>query len=255
MISYREVAGTSPEFDAAYQVIASEMDPEFLEPEDDVRTRFQIQEHGQTEEESRFQPTEGYRVHMIAAVDDDECLVVGAVCGSFIPRIGAEARGFGLVSYLAVTLDRRGKGVGRRLLEEFLRVVQEDASSHTNRAAFALVFEIERQDKTDIERLVKKLGGYPLDIDFYQPSVRKGYDEQRMNLWLLPLEHEVRTPQEARRVRYPAEFIHRMVTSLFVYEYRGPTKERFRNDRKPYLALVRSLEGRAEVGFRLDATF
>lgn len=252
MIGYRELASTSPEFGAAYRVIASEMAPEFLEPEDYIRARFRAQEHLAAEKNGRYRAPEGYRVHMLAAIDDDTPGVVGAVYGSFIPRIGVEVRGFGLVSYLAVTLDRRGMGVGRRLLEEFLKAIQEDASNQTDKAAFALVFEIEKHDKTDMERLVKKLGGYPLDIDFYQPSVREGRGEQQMNLWLLSLEHRLEPPREARQVQYPAEFIHRMVKSLFVYEYPGPTREGFRDDSKPYRALVRSLEGRTEVGFKPD---
>lgn len=255
MISYREVSGASPELGAAYQVIASEMDPEFLEPEECVRARFHEQEHLAEEETRRDRVPEGYRVHMFAALDEDTHAVVGAVYGSFIPRIGTEIRGFGLVSYLAVAHEYRGMGIARRLLEHFLDAIRADASHHTGQAAFALLFEIEKHGKSDMERLVRRLGGHPLDIDFYQPSVREGCREQQMNLWLLPLERQIGSPREAQQLKYPAEFIHRLVTSLFVYEYPGPAEDVFRQDSTPYRALMRSLEGRVEVDFSVDPAF
>ncbi len=52
----------------------------------------------------------------------------------------------------------------------------------TGKPTVGLLFEIEDEGKEPIEHLVLKMGGYPLDIDYYQPSVREGCDEQPMNL-------------------------------------------------------------------------
>jgi hypothetical protein len=188
---------------------------------------------------------------MIVAIDDQRSQVVGAVYGNFIPKIGMENRGFALVSYVAVHSEYRRKYIGRELLMEVTRAIQEDARSTTGRSVFCLLFEIEDKGKLEIEHLAQKLGAYPLDIDYYQPSVREGCEEQAMNLWLLPLDQPVRSVEEATQITFPAGDIHEMVKSLFIYEYPGPKKQGFDFGSVPYQALVRSLNNRSVVGFRL----
>jgi GNAT superfamily N-acetyltransferase len=251
MIVYRKLNAKSPEFHEAYEIILQGIDPEFVETEEYLRERFRIQEQGAgTAVERRMMP-EGFRIHMIVAIDDQRSQVVGAVYGNFIPKIGMENRGFALVTYVAVRSEYRRRNIGRELLTELTRNIHEDARSTTGRSAFCLLFEIEDEGKREIEHLAQKLGAYPLDIDYYQPSVREGCEEQAMNLWLLPLDQPVRSVEEAKQITFPAGDIHEMVKSLFIYEYPGPRKQGFDFGSVPYQALVRSLNNRSVVGFRL----
>lgn len=168
----------------------------------------------------------------------------------FIPKIGGLNSGFALIGFLSVVPDYRRQGVGQKLVEEISQAVHQDSKKVTGDPAVGILFEIEDEGKEPIERLVLKMGGYPLDIDYYQPSVREGSDEQPMNLWFIPFEQPVRSIEEARQRTYPAAYIHDMVKSLFIYEYPGQDRAGFKESSKAYQALMASLKGRALVGFK-----
>jgi GNAT superfamily N-acetyltransferase len=248
MIVYSELKSDSLEFHEAYAVISMDIEPEFVEPEEYVRERFRVQEQGaKTDEERRMIP-EGYCIHMIAAKEDKTNKVVGAIYTNFIPKIGSENTGFALVSYLAVLPEYRRGGIGTRLVEEVIKPNHADSLRITGKPAVGLLFEIEDEGKEEIAGLVRKMGGQPLDIDYYQPSVREGSDEQPMNLWLLPLDKPIKSNEEAKVIKHPAAWIHDMVKSLFVYEYPGPDRSGFKETSKAYQALVSSLKGRNNGG-------
>ena len=250
MITYLELNSKSSEFHEAYEVIGLDIDPEFVEPEDYVRERFRIQEQGaKTRDERRMVPG-GYRIHMIASKDDQTGRIVGAIYTNFIPKIGDENRVFALVSYLAVLPEYRRQGIATQLVEAAIKPNHADALRITGKPAASLLFEIEDEGKEPIEGLVRKIGGYPLDIDYYQPTVREGCDEQPMNLWFLPFDQPVRSPEEAKSRTYPVAIIHNMVKSLFIYEYPGLDRSGFKETSKAYQTLVASLKGRQTVGFR-----
>lgn len=252
MIKYCELSSTSPGFHDAYDVIGLDIDPEFVEPEEYVRERFRIQADGaKTEDERRMVP-EGYRIHLIMAKDDQTNKVVGAIYTNLIPKTGAQKQGFALVSYLSVVPQYRRQGIASGLIEQAIKPNHADALKITGKPAACLLFEIEHEGKEAIQGLVRKMGGYPLDIDYYQPSVREGCDEQPMNLWLLPLNHPIRTREEAKSSSYSVGYIHDMVKSLFVYEYPGQDRSGFKESNKAYQAFIRSLGNRSEIGFKLD---
>ncbi len=249
-IQYVNLTHQSPEFDAAYDVISLDIDPEFVEPKLYIRERFRIQEEGaKTDDERRMVP-EGYRIRAIAAKDKRTNKVVGAILSDFVPKIGKENRGFALIGYVSVLPDFRRREIGTQLIEEITKRTHDDALKISGKLAVGLLFEIEDEGKEPIERLVRKMGGYPLDIDYYQPSVRAGYDEQQMNLWLFPFDQPIRSPEEAKKKTYPTEYIHDMVKSLFIYEYPGQDRSGFKETSKAYQALIQSLRGRTVVGFK-----
>jgi len=252
MITYLELGSKSPEFHESYEVIGLDIDPEFVEPEDYVRERFRIQEEGaKTEDERRLIPN-GYRIHMIAAKDDQAGKIAGAIYTNFIPKIGDENRGFALVSYLAVLPDYRRQGIATQLIESAIKPNHADALRITGKPAVGLLFEIENEGKEPIEELVRKMGGWPLDIDYYQPSVREGCDEQPMNLWFMTFDQEITSLEEAKAKNYPVSFIHNMVKSLFIYEYPGQDRAGFKETSKAYQELIRSIGNRTVIGFKLD---
>jgi GNAT superfamily N-acetyltransferase len=251
LITYLELNSKSPEFHEAYEVICLDIAPEFVEPEDYIRERFRIQERGaKTEDERRMVP-DGYWMRLLVAKDTQTNKIVGAITSNFIPKIGKINSGFALIGFLAVRQDYRRQGMGQRLVEEISKIVDRDSIEVTGKRAVGLLFEIEDEGKEPIEKLVLKKGGYPLDIDYYQPSVREGCNEQPMNLWLIPFDQPVKSPEDAKSRKYPVTFIHDMVRSLFIYEYPGSDRTGFKETSKAYLALVSSLKGKAAVGFRI----
>ncbi len=194
---------------------------------------------------------EGYRIHMIAALDNKARKVAGAIYSNFIPRIGSENLGFSLITYIAVRPEYRRQGIAMRLADEAIKAAHADSMRAIGKRAVGLLFEIENEGKAPVERLVQKLGGHPLDIDYYQPPVREGCSEQPMNLWLMPFDQPVHSWEEARKKKYPVEFIHDMVKSLFLYEYPGPDRSGFKEDSKPYQRLLCSVKNRRFIGFKM----
>jgi GNAT superfamily N-acetyltransferase len=251
MTSYYELNSKSPEFSEAYALIMMDIDPEFVEPEEYIRSRFRVQENGaKTDDERRMIP-EGYSIRMIVGKDDQNGKIAGVILTNFVPKIGKEWQGFALVGYLAVLPEYRRKGIATRLVDEAKVVADKDSIKVSGKPTFGFLFEIEDEEKDEVEQLVLKLGGYPLEIDYYQPSVREGYPDQPMNLWLLPFS-SIKSLDMARNRQYATQFIHDMVKSLFVYEYPGQDKSGFKEDSKANYALVLSTQGRASISFMWD---
>ncbi len=250
VMEFVKLNSRSPEFHEAYEVISFDIAPEFVEPEDAIHERLRIQDEGaRTEKEKRTIP-EGYRVHMTAAKDGKTHRLAGAVYSTFIPKIGSRNLGFSLVTYISVRREYRRQGIATDLVKNAAAHAYADALRITGKHAVGLLFEIDDEGKTAAEGLVQKMGGYPLDIDYWQPPVREGCSEQPMNLWMVPLDQTIRSRVEADEMKYPAGYIHDMVRSLFQYEYPGPDRTGFQENSKPYQALLHSLENRRLIGFK-----
>ncbi len=223
----------SPEFDAAYDVISQDISPEYLETRDFLKNRLRVRDEGPKTEQEKILVQDGYTLHLIAAVRDNK--VIGAIYGHLISRITNENKAVGFVTYLAVHPEDRRQGIGTALIHELQRAIEQDALRLTGKRIFGMVYEIEEEGKEEIKATVKKLGAEPLDMVYYQPALRQGYEPQQMNLWLQPL------PSPTSKQDLTPDVIHDMVRNMLIMEYVGPELKGFDINSKPYTAFFDSL--------------
>lgn len=251
-IEFCALTHNSPEFDAAYNVIAYDIAPEFLETKEFLRNRLRVRDEGAKSIQENTLLQEGYSLHLIAAKKDSK--VVGAIYGHLIALKNAANRGIGFVTYISVLPDYRKCGIGAKLVEELKNHIDRDAIRTTGRPIVGMVFEIEDDGKEAIKGLVRKHQGWPLDIVYFQPALRAGYQPEQMRLWLQSFEPGITTVEEASRTRFRAEFVTAIVRNMLVMEYVGPEMKGFDLSSKPYTAFLDSIDGRNEIGFILTET-
>ncbi len=235
----------SGEFDAAYDVISRDISPAFLETSEFLRNRLRVRDEGPKSEREKILLQDGYTLHLIAAKKDD--LIVGAVYGHLISRITGRNRAIGFVTYLAVHPEYRMRGIGTGLILALQHIVEQDALRLTGKSIFGMVYEIEDESREAIKETVRKLGAQPLDIVYYQPALRPGYEPERMNLWFQP----VPPPANAAVFSLSADIVEGIVRNMLAMEYVGPEIKAFSPDSKPFSAFLKSVNSRKEVGFKM----
>jgi hypothetical protein len=98
---------------------------------------------------------------------------------------------------------------------------------------------------------VRTHGGFPLDITYYQPAVRTGTSPERLQLWFQSFEPPIGSEAQARVTTFPVRFVISMVTRLLTQEYVGPDLKGFDLRSMVYSGFRKSVDGRAEIGFRV----
>jgi len=234
----------SPEFGAAYEVIGKNISPEYLETAEFLKTRLRVRDTGPPTGQEKVLIQDGYTLHLIAAKRKDT--VVGAVYGHLISQIGSRNSAIGFVTYLSVLSGSRRKGIGTALIAALRERLDADALKLTGGPLLGMVFEIELEGKEPIKGLVSRLGAQPLDVLYYQPALRPGYEPERMDLWFQPLPEVASAPND---LKLPVDFVVNMIRNLLVMEYVGPEMKGFDLASKPYQAFLESVRDRAEIGF------
>jgi len=244
-VVFVELTHKSPEFDAAYDVIGADIAPEYLETMDFLRDRLRVGEEGPKSGKEKILLQDGYTLHLIAAKEGDK--VVGAIYGHLISRITGENKAVGFVTYITVHREHRRHGIATALIRELQRVVEQEALRLTGRSIFGMVYEIEEEGKEEIKATVVKLGARPLDIVYYQPALRIGYEPEQIHLWFQPV--PVLSPPDFSAFSLPADTVEGIVRNMLAMEYVGPELRGFDPAAKPYTAFLESMKGRKDIGF------
>lgn len=134
--------------------------------------------------------------HLLVAEQDGH--IVGAASGSYIGNINV-----GLVGYVAVIKDLRGRGVGERLRRALRRAIAQDAQRVHGRRLRALVGEVHRRNPW-LRHLVRQKTALALDFPYTQPSLHRTARHVDLVLYYEPLGRRRRTlrADEVRRLIY-----------------------------------------------------
>ncbi len=244
-IQYTHLTPLSPEFDAAYDVISQDIPQEYLETRDFLRNRLRIRDDGPKSDQERLLVQDGYTIHLIAAMRDKQ--VIGAIYGHLISRITSGNWSAGFVTYISVHRDYRRRGIGTRLISALNRMVENDAIRMTGKSIFGMVYEIEEEGKEEIKATVKKLGARPLDIVYYQPALRLGYNPVQMNLWFQPV--PPLASEQIMQFTLQTDIVKGLIRNMLVMEYVGPELKGFDLNSKSYSAFLESIKGKNAIGF------
>jgi hypothetical protein len=242
-----DVSSSSPEYDAAYDILAQDIPAKWLEEPDCLRNRLRVRDQAPRNDKEKILLQDGYTLHLLAATDGGK--VIGAIYGHLISRIGIENRGVGLVSYVAVERSQRRSGVGAFMFSELRRRLERDAVEATQKRLFGMTYEIEFSNRKEIKAYLHKQGGFPLDVTYYQPPVRQDTSPERIQLWLQPFDPPIYTAEQARHTTYPRAFIVSMVTNLLVMEYVGSDLSGFDLNSVSYTEFLKSIGARTQIGF------
>ncbi len=236
----------SPEFDQAYDILSSDIAPEFMETAEFLRNRLRVRDQGPKTEAEEILVPHGYTLHLIAALQNGK--VLGAVYGHLIADIGPDNQGIGFVTYVAVQRERRRQGIGTMLLKALKTRVNEDALMFCNKPIIGMVYEIEETGKEAIKGCIGRLSARPLDVVYYQPAVRAGYGPERMDLWYQPCVPEQSAGTSAGTFNLRADLLISIVRNMMVKEYVGPEIKGFDPAEEPYSRFLRSIGRRKEIG-------
>lgn len=247
-IQFTDLAHNSPLFDAAYDIFALDIPPEFIETREFLKNRLRVRDEGPESAQEKILVQDGYTLHLIAAKVESK--IVGAVYGHLISKIGKNNGSVGFITYLAVLPEYRRQGIGAGLIQELRNRVDKDALRMTGQRVMGIVFEIEEEGKEEIKTVIRKNHAGPLDIVYYQPAVRTETAAERMDLWFLPLDQPTSSPDELLSRKYPADFVVSLVTNLLTMEYAGPGLKGFDRGSKPLVEFLKSIENRFECGMR-----
>ncbi len=236
----------SPEFDAAYDVIGQDIAPEYLETRQFLRNRLRVRDEGAKTEKEKLLVPAGYTLHLLAAVQADT--VIGAIYGHLISGITGENRSVCFVTYLSVHRDHRRRGIGTCLIGSLQRRVDRDAVRTTGIPIFGMVYEIEKEGKDAIKAAVSRLGARPLDVEYLQPALRRGYGPERMDLWFQPVPPLTREQRATFTLK--TDFVTDMVCNMLMMEYVGPDMKGCDRNSCVYTVFLDSVGKREEIGSR-----
>lgn len=241
------MSSSSHEYEAVYDILAQDIPATCLEEPDFLRNRLRVRDNGPRNDKEKILLQDGYTLHLLAASEDGK--VTGAIYGHLISGIGIENRGVGFVTYVAVERSQRRSGIGALLLSELRRRLEHDAVEATRKPLVGMTYEIEFGNRKEIKAYLHKQGGFPLDITYYQPPVRRNTSAERIQLWLQPFDPPIYTAEQARHTTYPAAFVVSMVTNLLAMEYVGPDLNGLDPNSVSYTEFHKSIGARAQIGF------
>jgi GNAT superfamily N-acetyltransferase len=238
---------SSPEFDVGYEILAQEIPAEFLEERSFLRNRLRVRDKGPQTDKERLLVQDGYTLHLLAALLDAD--VVGTIYGHIISPISPENRGVGVVSYLAVRAAQRRKGIGAFLVAALRERIERDVIAMTGKPAIGMLYEIEEHGREEVKAYLRARGGWPLDVIYFQPALRRNALPERMQLWLHPFDRPPMSAEQARGVSYPADVVVSMVTKLLTMEYVGQDLGGFDLRSMAYTEFLKSVGTRRRIGF------
>jgi GNAT superfamily N-acetyltransferase len=170
-----------------------------------------------------------HNFHLIAAVAEGDDEPAGAIIGVYLGGVNA-----GLVMYLAVREEYRGKRLARLLRPRLVQAFQEDARAAGHDDVAFILGEV-RLSSPWLRRLVRTRGAIPFDIDYFHPGMAPGAGEPYV-LYRQPL-GDARKELSARQTR-------RILYAI----YRRAYRVRYPLQREGFVAMLRQLEGRRSVG-------
>lgn len=170
-----------------------------------------------------------YNFHVIAATHGGSDEPAGAIIGVYLGGVNA-----GLVMYLAVKEDFRGRRIGRLLRPALVEAFRQDAR-RAGREDLSFVLGEVRARSPWLRRLVRTRGAIPFDIDYYHPGMSPGAGEKYV-LYRQPMGDDRRELSVAltRRILYAI--------------YRRAYRVRYPLQREGFVSMLRQLEGRTSVG-------
>lgn len=218
----REVRSSAdPAFRRAYRLLARVFPPAELVSRRDWRAVMREHEAGVWTD---------LAWHLVVA--ERGSALLGAATGSYLGSVNV-----GLIGYIAVANADRSRGLGPRLRRRLTEAFARDARRITSRPLAALVGEVE-SDNPWLRHLVRRQGVIPLDIPYYQPSLRGRRPPVALVLYYQPLARPRRS--------LPSGEVRRLLYALWRRPYRVPRPL----GRPAFRRMLRALEGRRQVGAR-----
>jgi GNAT superfamily N-acetyltransferase len=185
----------APEATAALELIRASFTGRDRQSMDELRSEL---------EEKRRGLLSAYDYHLVVALDEGDA-VAGAVAGAYLEGVNA-----GFVLYLAVAEPHRGRGLGRRLRTELVRLLRENAQEEGHPDLSWVLGEV-RSDSPWLDRLLRG-GALTFDFDYYHPGMSPGDGTPRYTLY--------REPVADRRARLPRPLVRRILYSIYRRAYR-----------------------------------
>jgi GNAT superfamily N-acetyltransferase len=170
-----------------------------------------------------------YNYHLITARYADDPEPAGTIVGVYLGGVNA-----GMVMYLAVRRQHRGRRVARLLRPALIEAFRGDARVAGHEDVAFVLGEV-RAESPWLRRLVRTRGAIPFDLDYYHPGMAPGGDT-RYVLYRQPF-GDTRTTLTAGHTR-------RILYAI----YRRAYRVRYPLQRPGFTAMLRQLEGRHEVG-------
>jgi GNAT superfamily N-acetyltransferase len=184
--------------------------------------------------ERRLGMFSNYNYHLIAAVhDENRAQPAGAIVGVYLGGVNA-----GLVMYLAVRREYRGRRIARLLRPRLIEAFQADARAG-GRDDIAFILGEVRAASPWLRRLVRTRGAIPFDLDYFHPGMTPGSGER----YIL-----YRQPFGDSRLELSAAHTRRILYAI----YRRAYRVRYPLQREGFVAMLRQLEDRDSVGVHPD---
>jgi hypothetical protein len=142
--------------------------------------------------------------HLFVAERDGKLL--GAATGSYVGKVNV-----GLVGYVAVLREARGRSVGDRLRRGLRDAFVNDARRIHARPLEALVGEV-HLDNPWLAHLVRERRALALDFPYFQPSLHRRADPVKLVLYVEPVGRS--------RASLPAEEVRQLVYTVWRRIYR-----------------------------------
>lgn len=160
---------------------------------------------------------------------EESSKIMAASCGYYISDIN-----MGLIHYLVVHKDLQSRGTGRLMRASLLNCFDRDAQSVWQKPAEGYLGEVKMTNPW-LKILEEKYRIFPMDIDYYQPELRKGEGDILLVLYYQSRER-------------PVEFLTvgeviTIVTSIYrnVYDIQDVSKN------KSYKKIIRSLKSKTYI--------
>jgi GNAT superfamily N-acetyltransferase len=183
--------------------------------------------------ERRLGMFSSYNFHLIAADYADSAETAGTAVGIYLGGVNA-----GIVMYLAVRRQHRGRRLARLLRPALVEAFRQDARAAGHEDLAFTLGEV-RKESPWLRRLVRTRGAIPFDLDYYHPGMAPGGARPYV-LYREPIGDTRRDLSVAhtRRILYSI--------------YRRAYRVRYPLQREGFVAMLRQLEGRDHVGVHPD---
>lgn len=210
--------------DAALEVIADMFAPAERQPLEELRSEIAERRLG-------LVPRPAF--HVLTALDERDEDPAGTIIGLYLESVNA-----GIITYLAVRRQHRGRRIARVLRPHLIEVFRADARRAGNSDLAWVLGEV-RAESPWLRRLVRTRGAIPFDIRYYHPGMSLHGDE-RYVLYRQPIGDQA--------VDLPTELVRRTLFAIFRQAYRV----RYPLTREVFRAMLDQLEGRESVGVHAD---
>jgi GNAT superfamily N-acetyltransferase len=147
-------------------------------------------------EEKRLGLLYSYDFHLFGVADAEDH-VLGTIVGAYLESVNC-----GFVTYLAVTPDARGDGIGEQLRARLVAAFRENARDAGYDDLDFVLGEV-RSASPWLQKLIDG-GAIPFAIDYHHPGMTPGAGQPAYTLYREPISgtREELSPQQVRRMLY-----------------------------------------------------